>query len=173
MFVSFKENEMLRMFQSMAFTMTVCGAVAVLTGCGDQGQQATNPPPTAPGTEEHGHSHGEGPNGGAVADWGGGEYHVEFTVNHDTQEATVYVLDSNAKLPAPVKAEKLLLTINDPSFQVDLLPMPLEGETDGASSRFAGKDEKLGVVQEFAGTISGEVDGTPYAGDFKEEPHGH
>lgn len=34
------------------------------------------------------------------------------------------------------------------------------------------KSVKLGVVQEFAGTISGEVDGTPYVADFKEEPHG-
>jgi hypothetical protein len=119
------------------------------------------------------HSHGDGPNGGAVADWGGGKYHVEFTVNHDTQEATVFVLDSNAKEPAPIPAEKLLLSINEPSFQVDLSASPLDGEEGGNSSRFVGKHEKLGVVQEFAGTISGEVDGTPYAGDFEEVAHDH
>jgi hypothetical protein len=38
------------------------------------------------------------------------------------------------------------------------------------SSRFVGKHEKIGVEQEFAGTIVGEVDGTPYTGDFQEEP---
>ena len=48
----------------------------------------------------------------------------------------------------------------------------LEGEKDGLRSRFVGKHESLGKVQEFGGTISGKVDGTPYAGDFKEEPHG-
>jgi hypothetical protein len=36
-----------------------------------------------------------------------------------------------------------------------------------------GTHDSLGVVQEFSGTISGEIDGTPYSGDFKEEPHDH
>ncbi len=154
----------------------ILGSLMLLAGCGDQGQQ---PAPNAPaasdqsGASDHGHSHGEGPHGGVVADWGGGTYHVEFTVDHDKQEATVYILDGNAKASAPVKADKLLLTINSPAFQVELMPVPLDGEGEGASSRFVGKHEKLGVVQEFAGTISGEVEGTPYAGDFKKEPHGH
>jgi len=152
-------------------TMTALALFAV-TGCSEQ-PRPEQTPATPSASMEEGHSHGEGPNGGVVADWGGGKYHVEFTVNHDTQEATVYVLDDNAKNLAPIKSEKLLLSISEPSFQVDLLPMPIEGEADGASSRFVGKHEKLGVVQEFAGTISGEADGTPYAGDFREEPHGH
>ena len=160
-----------------AFQMAMLlGALVLFVGCGDQGQQPAPTTPAAPANSdagEDGHSHGEGPHGGVVADWGGGTYHVEFTVDHDKQEATVYILDSNAKLPAPVKADKLLLTISGPSFQVDLMPRPLDGENEGASSRFVGKHEKLGVVQEFAGTISGEVEGTPYAGDFNEEPHGH
>jgi len=41
-----------------------------------------------------------------------------------------------------------------------------------ASSTCVGQHDKLGVVQEFAGSITGEVDGTPYAGNFKEEPPG-
>lgn len=50
------------------------------------------------------------------------------------------------------------------------MPMPQEGETGGTSSRFVGKHESLGIVREFAGTISGTVDEKPYAGDFQEEP---
>lgn len=163
-----KETEMIR-FHVM---MTALALFAV-TGCSEKPktEPAAETPPAA--ATEEGHSHGEGPNGGAVADWGGGKYHAEFTVNHDTQEATVFILDNNAKNPAPLKIEKLLLSISDPSFQVELLPQPLEGEAEGTSSRFVGKHEKLGVVQEFAGTISGEADGTPYAGDFKEEAHEH
>ncbi len=157
-------------FQLMMTTL----ALFAVTGCSEQPRPVQAPATTFPAVStEEGHNHGEGPNGGAVADWGGGKYHVEFTVNHDTQESTVYVLDDNAKNPAAIKSEKLLLSISEPSFQVELLPMPIEGEADGTSSRFVGKHEKLGVVQEFAGTISGEADGTPYAGDFKEEPHGH
>lgn len=49
---------------------------------------------------------------------------------------------------------------------------PLDGEAEGTASRFVGNHEKLGVVQEFAGSISGEVEGTPYVGEFQEEPHG-
>lgn len=163
-----KETEMIR-FHVM---MTALALFAV-TGCTEQTETepAAGTPPAA--STEEGHSHGEGPNGGTVADWGGGKYHVEFTVNHDTQEATVFILDNNAKSPAPLKIEKLLLSISEPTFQVELLPQPLEGEAEGTSSLFVGKHEKLGVVQEFAGTISGEADGTPYAGDFKEEAHGH
>lgn len=104
----------------------------------------------------------------------GKKHDVEFTVDHDKKEATIYVLGSDEKTATPIKAtdETLLLSINVPSFQVDLKAVPLDGESDGASSRYVGQHENLGIVREFAGTISAEVDGTPYAGDFKEEPHG-
>jgi hypothetical protein len=50
---------------------------------------------------------------------------------------------------------------------------PLEGETDGMSSRFSGEHDTIGIVREFSGTIRGEVDGTPYVGDFTEVAHDH
>jgi hypothetical protein len=56
--------------------------------------------------------------------------------SHDKQEATVYVLGSDEKSPAPIKTDKVLLTIGDPELMAELLPVPLEGETDGLSSRF-------------------------------------
>ena len=120
---------------------------------------------------DHG-DHGPGPHGGTVADWGGGKYHVEFTVDHPKQQATVYILGSDEKSPVPVKAkdDQLLLTVKEPAFQVPLKADPQKGDADGKASRFVGTHEKLGKEQEFAGTISGEVNGTPYAGDFKEEP---
>jgi hypothetical protein len=34
-----------------------------------------------------------GPHKGALAEWGEEEYHLEFTVDHKGQQATVYVLD--------------------------------------------------------------------------------
>lgn len=122
--------------------------------------------------EGGGHSHGVGPHGGTVADWGGGEYHVEFTVDHPKQSATVYVLGGDQKTAQPVELDEILVAISEPSFQVTLTPAPLEGETPGQASRFTGKHEKLGIVREFAGTISGQIDGTPYSGTFAEEAHG-
>lgn len=164
-----------------------------LTGCGDQSDEQADAPMTQSQTAtdgdhghphdedgghghshgEGGHSHGAGPHDGTLADWGGGAYHVEFTVDHDKQEATVYILGSDEKTPEPIAAETLLLTIKEPSLQADLKPVPMDGESGGKSSRFVGTHEGLGTVREYEGTISAEVDGTPYAGNFKEEAHGH
>jgi hypothetical protein len=57
-------------------------------------------------------------------------------------------------------------------MQVTLQAAPQEGDPQGKTSRFTGTNEKLGVVREYAGTMTGVVDGTPYSGDFKEEAHG-
>ncbi|MCO8123365.1 hypothetical protein NHH03_16565 [Stieleria sp. TO1_6] len=37
-----------------------------------------------------GHGHRAGPHDGTIADWGGGKYHVEFTVDHGKTQATAY-----------------------------------------------------------------------------------
>ena len=109
---------------------------------------------------------------GTVADWGGGKYHVEFTVDHDKQQATVYVFGSDEKTPAPIDAASIELSIGSPEMQVALKASPQESDPAGKASRFIGTHEKLGVVQEYAGTLTGVIDGTPYSGDFKEEAHG-
>jgi hypothetical protein len=127
------------------------------------------------GTQDHsveGHAHGVGPHAGTVADWGGGKYHVELTVDHDQQQATVYVLGSDEKTPTPIDATSIELSIKDPEMQVTLQAVPQEGDPQGSSSRFIGTHEKLAVVQEYAGTMTGVVGGTPYSGDFDEEAHG-
>lgn len=122
---------------------------------------------------DHGHSHGDAPHGGTLFDWGGGTFHAEFLVDHEKQEATVYILGGDAKSLAQIKADKLLLTIDDPATELELLPVAMEGEDEGMSSRFVGKHETFGTVREFSGTVSGVIIDTPYTGDFKEQPHGH
>ncbi|MDZ4820942.1 MAG: hypothetical protein SGJ20_18400 [Planctomycetota bacterium] len=128
------------------------------------------PAPETP-AKQHAHAHGAGPHGGTVTDWGGGAYHVEFTVDHDKKEATVYIVGSDEKSPSPIKADSVQLVIDDPQTEIKLVAKPLEGEAEGTSSRFVGTHDTIGIVKEFAGTVSGEVEGTPYTGDFKEEPH--
>lgn len=165
-------------------SLTTASLCLGLAGCNNSPPSTTAPKPAAQSAKpagdhkddhqgDHKHSgHGAGPHDGTLADWGGGKFHVEFTVDHDKQEATVYILGDDEKTATPIKAETLLLSISQPRFQVELTPAPLEGESDGLCSRFVGMHKNLGVVQEFEGTISAEVDGTPFAGDFKEEPHG-
>lgn len=161
--------------------VTVLGLVAVV-GCQPQPpapdttkQEAGEHNHDHEGHEHHGegYAHGAGPHGGIIADWGGGKYHVEFVVDHDKQQATVYVLGNDEKTLTPVKTTEgtVLLTINEPAFQVTLTPEPLEGDPEGKASRYIGTHEHLGIVREFSGSIIAEVDGVPYAGDFKEEAH--
>lgn len=114
-------------------------------------------------------NHGPGPHGGTVIEFG--KYHGEFCMDHAKKQATVYILDGGIDKPVPIAAEKLLLSIKQPQFQVDLLPVPQDGDPKGKSSRFVATHENFGKEQEFAGTLSGEIDGKPYLGDFKEEPH--
>jgi hypothetical protein len=120
------------------------------------------------------HDHGDGPHGGVVFDLGGGKYHAEFTVSHPKQEATIYILEGgNEKKSAPVKAASMMLNIKQPAFQVELKPAKQASDPEGSSSAFSGKHEKLGLVQEFEGTVTVQIDGKPYAGDFKEVAHDH
>jgi hypothetical protein len=144
-------------------------AILVMAGCGSPagpGKQEGDSAGKKP--KEDDHSHGTGPHGGAVCDWG--KYHLEFTVDHQKKEATVYVLKLDAKAAAPIKADQLLLKIKDPPFELVLKPAPQEKDPKGTASRFVGKHDRLGKEQEFEGTITGEVGGKTYTGEFKEEP---
>lgn len=170
--------------RSFGFVL-VLSAVVGVSGCSKPSESTTD---TAASTtaehghdhgdgthhhSNHGHTHGAGPHDGTVADWGGGKYHVEFTVDHEKQQATVYILGSDEKTPSPIDATSIELSIKDPEMQVTLQASPQESDPQGKSSRFVGTHEKLAVVQEYAGTMTGVVDGTPYSGDFQEDAHGN
>ncbi len=153
-----------------ALSLIAAGALA-LVGC-DRGQQAAAPATQQATVEEHDHAeHSAGPHDGTLADWGGGKFHIEFTVDHDQQEATVYVLGEDERTVRSIAAKAIQLSIQDPPMQVVLAATPQEGDAAGTASRYVGEHEGLGVVQEYSGTISGVVDGVPYSADFEEEPH--
>ncbi len=117
------------------------------------------------------HDHGPGPNGGVIIEWDPKEqYHLEFTVNHETEEVKVYVLGPDAKTAKPIKSDKLTLGITKPKFTIDLKPQKEKNDPEGMASSFVVKDKRFGVKQEFAGEIDGVVDGKPYNGKFDEKP---
>ena len=174
--------------RKLHFLLTSVGlALFVITAGCDSGSEPADATNTSGTTGEHvhedgtvhkdhgeeGHAHGPGPHDGTVADWGGGKFHVEFTVDHDKQEATVYVFGSDEKTPSPIDAAEITLTIKEPSLTTALKANPQEGDPEGKASRFVGNHEGLGVVREYEGSMSGVVDGTPYSGSFKEEAHDH
>lgn len=172
----------------IAFVAVAC--LVGFVGCKEKtAAPAAGTTPAATSTDDHGHEHpagedghdhgvaghghGAGPHDGTLADWGGGKYHVEFTVDHDKQEGTVYILGGDEKTPTPIKAGEIQLVIVDPAMEVTLKAAPQEGDAEGTASRYVGNHEKLGVVQEYAGTITGVIDDTPYSGDFAEVAHDH
>ena len=156
-------------------------------GCKQQSASTTPAPTVATDAQGHehaegeedrdhtvaGHGHGVGPHDGVIADWGGGKYHVEFTVDHEKNQATAYVLGGDEKTPAPIDAASIELNIVDPEMVVTLDASPESSDPSGKASRFIGTHEKLGIVQEYEGSLTGVIDGTPYSGDFNEQAHDH
>ena len=169
----------------LAATRFLLGIVATTSflGCNRTPDPVANPSSASVQAEDHshdhgegphdhsvaGHSHGAGPHGGTIADWGGGKYHVEFTVDHDQRQTTVFILGSDEKTAAPINAQTIELSIKDPEMQIVLQASPQTGDQEGTASRFVGTDEKLGIVQEYSGTLTGVIDDVPYSGDFAEE----
>jgi hypothetical protein len=164
--------------------LALSSAFLLAAGCGQPSGQGAKPPPggregeqaaaNARQKDAHGHDHpSEGPHHGPLAEWGEEEFHAEFTVDHKAQEATVYILDRSAKKAKPIEAKSVTLTLKvQPPVTLTLEAKPQERDPAGKSSRFVGKHAALGKEMEFTGTISGEVDGKPYAGDFKQGAHG-
>ena len=143
-------------------------AAAMLLGCAKVGESAKAKSTKKTDTDAA-HEHGKSPHGGTIIEFG--KHHAEFCVDHAKKEATVYILSGSLKKNVPISANQLLLIIKTPAFQADLVAAPQQGDPEGKSSRFVAIHENLGKVQEFEGTVSGEFDGKPYLGDFKEEAH--
>lgn len=140
---------------------------ALVAGCGPTTSPTTSPAKMDPPAHEH---PTVGPSGGVVVEWGEEEYHLEFLADRTAGEATVYVLDGTAKKVTAVGAKSLTLSLEGtPPVTVTLEPKPQEGDPAGKSSRFVGKSDALKKEGLFSGSLSGEVGGKNYTGDFKEK----
>lgn len=146
--------------------------LVLFTGCTGQ-KPADTPKPDAPKAARSDHGdhgdHGGGPHGGTIVELG--KSHGEFAVDHAKKEATVYILDGDAKKPEAIAADKLLLSLKTPALQLELKPLPQDGDPKGKSSRFVGTHEAFAKEQPFEGMVSVVIDGKPYFGEFKEVPH--
>jgi hypothetical protein len=144
----------------------VCIFAILLSGGCSKPVETKQAETAAPAAETGGHSHGNGPNGGVVFDLG--SQHAEFTVDHGKQEATILFFE------APVAATELVLNIQETQTAdgTKVAPMTVmlsaTDAADGKASKFVGTDPGIGKVADFAGTVSGEIDGKPASGEFKE-----
>jgi hypothetical protein len=155
-------------------------AVAGLAGCSKSAD--TTPAAEEPGVAAAaaGDVHGAGPNGGVVFDLGA--QHAEFTVDHDKKELMILVLGDDGATPAAVAAAEFIVTTKETKAEDDTVVPPMTvvasavDAEDGKASKFVGSDPGIGNVADFAGTVSGEIGGTPVMGEFDEAGgggHGH
>lgn len=153
-------------------------AVTLFTaGC--QKEQAGKAPAQKKAKDGHGHDHAhpeEGPHGGSLAEWGEHEYHAEFTVDHKTNAATVYILDGEAK-KAPklevAKITKVTLTLSNVTPPLTLELKHDAPKSDSRGIAFTVTNDQFGREMDFKGTINGNVDGLSYSGEFKDGGHDH
>lgn len=139
-------------------------------GCGTQTTQNKTAAKTDKIPQKGGkHDHGSAPHDGTIVELG--NYHGEFCVDHVKKTATVYIYDEEMKNLVPIKVEKLLLSVKTPSFQIDLKADQQATDPKGSSSRFVATHENFAKEQQLEGTVSVEIDGKPYVGDFLEEKH--
>lgn len=102
--------------------------------------------------------------------FGPGHGHFEFTVDHDLKEARIFLLMEDGERPQALPLESLILSIDDPTFTLEMKAVPGKEDRAGFSSSFVGKHYKLGIVREFSGRIEGLLEGRKISGRFKEEP---
>ncbi|CAN5280241.1 hypothetical protein BH11PLA2_BH11PLA2_31220 [soil metagenome] len=163
----------MKIFNCLRFSLLL--SAFALAGCDKPASPASTAKVDPPkgGTEEK-HDHGKGPNGGVVMDLG--KYHAEFTVDHDKKECTILFVtadDKDAKA-LPVTCKELTVTTKPsktkegtvvPAMTIKMLP---KDEKEGKAAKFVGTDLTLGNVADFEGTVTGEIDGKPSQGTFKE-----
>lgn len=181
--------EVIRKASDMRKYLGLCVALVVCVGCegkqdaakgSSESQVAVDDPGHADGHDhdhsqdegvdhsQAGHSHGQGPHGGVVVDWGGGKYHVEIVFDHAAKSATAYILGADEKTPVPIDVATVELTIKEPAVTLTLTAVSPSSADAGRASEFTGSNEILSTVQDYAGAITGVVSGTPYTGEFKE-----
>ncbi|MEM9381121.1 MAG: hypothetical protein AAGB93_14310 [Planctomycetota bacterium] len=132
-------------------TATVAAVAAALTACGG-----------SDGHGDHDHEH-EGhvhvaPNGGTLVELGDHVANVEFLLDSETGEMTMFALGAHAETSLRSPSESVTITIDnhgESTFDVVLAAQAAElsGETVGDSSKFVGKSDDLVGVDHFHGLI--------------------
>ncbi len=145
-----------------------------LVGCGD-GNAKKDAAPAAGG----GHDHPtEGPHEGLLVELGDEEYHAEVCHDEEANKVTVYILDDKAKNAVPVAQQSVTINVvlgGTPS-QFVLPAVPLDGESDGKSSRFELSDEKLCEALDAEGAearLKVTIATKPYEGPIPAHDHDH
>jgi ABC-type glycerol-3-phosphate transport system substrate-binding protein len=153
------------------FTAGLLVAALGAVGCSKPSDSAAPPQSAAPAAVSE-HTHGAGPNGGVVFEVG--SRHAEFGVDHGQQQVKIVFLGDDEKTPTGVGATEFVLNIQATKTAEGTVVAPMTimmtpiDAADGKAITFVGTDPGIGNVADFAGTLSGEIDGKPAMGEFAE-----
>jgi hypothetical protein len=156
----------------MKYQMIAGFLIAAVTAVGCSNDTKPAAPGAKTGKESIEHTHGTGPNNGVVFDLG--SHHAEFTVEHGKQECTILILGADEKTPKPVEVAEFVLNTKETKTADGKVVAPMtvtlhaKDAVGGKASKFVGTDPGIGNVADFQGTVSGEIEGKPAMGEFKE-----
>jgi hypothetical protein len=123
------------------------------------------------------HDHpSEGPHHGMLIELGSEDYHAELVHDDAAHKVTIYLLDDKAKGAVPVaeKDVKVNVVLAGAASQYVLPAAPLDGESDGKSSRFELVDEKLCDAldaKDVDARLKVTIGGRPYDGKIGAHSH--
>ncbi len=124
---------------------------------------------TTPPVEAHAHEHG--PHDGEIVELE--PNHGEVVLEKD-RKVTLYILDGELKNAVPLADATafLVLKTGTESKQYDLKALPLDGETDGKTSRFQSTEalpESIKDGHDIAGRVTVTVGGKQTSGEVGHE----
>lgn len=118
---------------------------------------APQPSPSAGKVEhaDHDHHHAA-PHGGALAELGEEEAHIEVLLDKGQGRIDLYFLDGEAEQAIRTeKEQELVLTLTSPAATIRFRPVAddLSGETLAVTSHYAGQDKALAGLAAFQGQL--------------------
>ena len=129
---------MLKLNPTWLFSVVATVSLAALAGCASSSDNARTVERDPPG-EHAGHDHGEhgeaGPHGGHLIEIGRNHaYHAELVESHDTEQVSVYILDSHLEELAIDEAPlSLTITVDGEAKTFELTAA---NASNGKASRF-------------------------------------
>ena len=163
---------------SLASTLAFATSL-LLAGCGGGKQDEFKPLENQPEqVEMEDHHHDEGPHGGHIIDLGDHEYRAELTMDEQSRQVTVYLLEHDTDDPVAIEDESITLNLRagDQPTQVALQPAPQEGDPEGKASRFQAPGdqipEQIKDIEELEGELSVKIGEKSYTGEI-EHDHDH
>lgn len=146
-------------------------------GCDDGTSSGDDPKAGQQGQDDHaGHDHSahdhSAPHGGHLIELGRDhEYHAELVDDHETDTATIYMLDADMK-PMEHDAESVTLVLtagdNTGTFK-------LSANASGGPGEYTSQEPglfKLLDVEGAAGKLRTDIGGKPFTGSFEHHAHG-